>query len=127
MLTAAILAIGDELVTGLTTDTNSGFLSQSLRSIGVDVTGCFTVPDDEQAIRKALGRAAEDASLIITTGGLGPTADDLTTACIASFAGAPLDLDPLSLAEIEERFRSRGIEMPPNNRKQAMLPRGCTR
>jgi nicotinamide-nucleotide amidase len=62
---------------------------------------------------------------VITTGGLGPTADDLTTACVARLAGDPLVLDPDSLGTIEARFRERGLEMPANNRKQAMLPRGA--
>lgn len=123
---AAILAIGDELVTGSTTDTNSGYLAQSLRSIGVDVSGFFTVADDEDAIAAALRRALEDAELIVTTGGLGPTSDDLTTASIARLAGLPLDLDTGSLAAMEDRFRSRHMEMPPNNRKQALFPRGST-
>lgn len=121
---ATILAIGDEIVVGTTTDTNSGFLAQLLRSAGIDVTGFITVADDAAAILRAFRRALEDAELVVTTGGLGPTSDDLTTACVAEFAGVPLDLDEPSLAEIEERFRSRGIEMSPNNRKQALFPRG---
>ncbi|MEX2584591.1 MAG: competence/damage-inducible protein A [Gemmatimonadota bacterium] len=121
-----ILAIGDEIVGGLTVDTNSGFLSQLLRSAGVDVVGVLSVPDDEEAILQALDRAADDADLVLSTGGLGPTADDLTTACVARFASVPLELHEPSLLAMEQRFRDRGLEMPPNNRKQALLPRTAT-
>lgn len=122
---ATILAIGDEIVVGTTTDTNSGFLAQLLRSTGVEVTGFITVADDIPAILTAFRRALEDADLVVTTGGLGPTSDDLTTACVADYAGVPLELDEPSLADIEERFRGRGLEMPANNRKQALFPRGA--
>ncbi len=123
---ASILAIGDELVGGLTVDTNSGWLAQLLQSVGIEVTGVQTVPDDEDAIILALFRALEGADLCITTGGLGPTIDDLTSACVARFAGRELALHAPSLDRIEQRFRDRGLEMPPNNRKQALLPSGAT-
>jgi nicotinamide-nucleotide amidase len=122
---ASILAIGDEIVAGLTTDTNSSFLAQLVRSAGVEVVSFFGVADDEDEILRAFERALADADLVITTGGLGPTADDLTTACVARLAGVPLELHEPSLLAIEDRFRRLGIEMPPNNRKQAMLPAGC--
>jgi len=123
---AAILAIGDEIVSGLTVDTNSAFLAQLLRSAGIEIAGILSVPDDEAAIVQALSRAADDAEYIVTTGGLGPTSDDLTTTCVARFAGVPLELHEPSLIAIEQRFRDRGMEMPANNRKQALLPRGST-
>jgi len=122
---ASILAVGDEIVGGLTTDTNSGYLAQLLRAAGVDVEGFFTVADDERQIERALRRAVEDADLVVTTGGLGPTADDLTTACVARFVGVPLEVHGESLRSMEERFRARGLEMPANNRKQAMIPAGA--
>src|SRR5215207_7575008 len=118
----AFLAIGDEIVGGLTTDTNSGFLAAELRAVGVEPVAGFAVADDEDAIARALERALEEADLVVCTGGLGPTADDLTTACVARLAGRELVLDEASLRHIEERFRSRGIEMSPNNRKQALFP-----
>jgi nicotinamide-nucleotide amidase len=121
---ASILAIGDEIVGGLTTDTNSGYLAQLLRAAGVDIAGIYAVADDEEAIERTLRRAIEDADLVISTGGLGPTTDDLTSACVARFAGVTLELHEPSLRAIEERFRSMGIDMPPNNRKQALLPAG---
>lgn len=122
---AAILAIGDEIVAGITTDTNSPFAAQVLRGAGIDCIGFFAVPDDESAIRQALDRAFADADFILTTGGLGPTVDDLTTASIAAHAGLPLRLHRPSLEAIEARFQVMGMEMPENNRKQALLPEGA--
>ncbi len=124
MLTAAIIAIGDEIVAGTTLDSNSAFLAQSLRERGVEVVAFFAAPDDEAAIARAVERALEEAELVVTTGGLGPTADDLTTAVVAGLTERPLELHGPSLRAIEERFRSRGIEMSPNNRKQALFPAG---
>jgi nicotinamide-nucleotide amidase len=125
-LNAAILAIGDEIVAGLTVDTNSGFLADRLRAVGVDPVGGFAAPDDEAAIVRAFERALEDADVAISTGGLGPTADDLTTASVARLAGRALRLDEASLRAIEERFHSVGREMTSNNRKQALFPEGST-
>jgi nicotinamide-nucleotide amidase len=123
---AALIAIGDEIVAGLTTDTNSGFLAGELRAVGVEPVGGFAVTDDEDAIVRTLERALEEAELVVCTGGLGPTADDLTTACVARLAGRPLAMDAVSLAHIEGIFAARGIEMPANNRKQALIPEGAT-
>jgi nicotinamide-nucleotide amidase len=123
-MNACILAIGDEIVGGLTTDTNSGFVAQLLRGAGVEVVGLLAAADDDEAILRAFRRGLEDADLVVSTGGLGPTADDLTTACVAGLAGVPLDLHEPSLRAIEERFRTLGLEMPANNRKQALFPRG---
>lgn len=122
----AFLAIGDEIVGGLTTDTNSGFIAGELKDVGVEAVAGFSVADTEDDIARALERAMEDAELVVCTGGLGPTADDLTTAVVARVAGRELRLDEASLAAIEERFRSRGVEMSPNNRKQALFPEGAT-
>ncbi|MDP9348394.1 MAG: competence/damage-inducible protein A, partial [Gemmatimonadota bacterium] len=123
---ASLLAIGDEIVAGLTTDTNSGFLAEELRAIGVEPVGVLAAPDDEPAILRALERGLEDAEVVICTGGLGPTSDDLTTAVVARLVGRELKLDEGSLATIEERFRTRGMEMSPSNRKQALFPEGST-
>jgi nicotinamide-nucleotide amidase len=123
---AAFLAIGDEIVGGLTTDTNSGFIAGVLRDVGVEPVAGFSVPDDEDAIARTLERAMEEAELVVCTGGLGPTADDLTTAVVARVAGHELRLDEPSLEAIRERFRSRGLEMTENNRKQALFPANAT-
>lgn len=125
-MNAALLAIGDEIVAGLTTDTNSGWLAERLRAIGVAPVAVFAVPDDPEAVVRAFRRALDDADVVISTGGLGPTADDLTMGCGAEVSGRALRLDAASLAAIEERFHSLGRKMTPNNRKQALLPEGAT-
>ena len=125
-LKAALLSIGDEIVGGLTVDTNAAFLAEQLRSVGVEPVGTFAAPDDESAILRAFERALGDADLAISTGGLGPTADDLTIGCVARLADRPLRLHAASLDAIRERFRSLGREMTSNNRKQAMVPEGAT-
>jgi nicotinamide-nucleotide amidase len=122
---AAFLAIGDEIVGGLTTDTNSGFIAGELRAVGVEPIAGFSVRDEEDEIIRAFTQALQEAELVVSTGGLGPTADDLTTACVARLAGREMVLHEPSLAFMEERFRIRGMEMPPNNRKQAMFPEGA--
>ena len=122
---AAFLSIGDEIVGGLTTDTNSGFIAGELRAVGVEPVAGFTVRDEEDDIVRAFRQALDEAELVVSTGGLGPTADDLTTACVARLAGRELVLDEPSLALIVERFRQRGMEMPANNRKQALFPAGA--
>ena len=121
---AAIVAIGDEIVGGITVDTNTPEIADAVRGAGFDPIGGFSAADDEDAIVRAFERALEDAEVVIATGGLGPTADDLTTACVARLGGRELVLDEVSLATIEERFRARGIELTPNNRKQAYFPSG---
>jgi nicotinamide-nucleotide amidase len=119
------VAIGDEIVNGLTVDTNSGFVAGELRALGVEPVGGLSVPDDEEAIVDALERALEEAELVVCTGGLGPTADDLTTACVARVAARALVLHEPSLEAVRERFRARGMEMSENNRRQALFPEGA--
>jgi nicotinamide-nucleotide amidase len=121
----AFLAIGDEIVGGLTTDTNSGFIAGELRAVGVEPVCGFSVRDEEDDIVRAFRQALDQAELVVSTGGLGPTADDLTTACVAKLAGRELVLHEPSLQFMLERFRARGMEMPPNNRKQALFPGGA--
>jgi nicotinamide-nucleotide amidase len=121
---AAFLAIGDEIVGGLTTDTNSGFIAGELRAVGVEPIAGFSVRDEEDEIIRAFRQALREAELVVSTGGLGPTSDDLTMACVARLAGREMVLHQPSLDWIVERFRIRGMEMPPNNVKQAMFPEG---
>jgi len=126
LLTATILAIGDEIVSGITLDTNTPFLADTLLQIGVEPIGFLSVDDDPERIARALHRALEDAAVVITTGGLGPTIDDLTAAVVARVAGREMRIHEPSLQRIVERFRGRGMEMPRNNEKQALIPEGAT-
>ncbi|MFO0869453.1 MAG: CinA family nicotinamide mononucleotide deamidase-related protein [Pirellulales bacterium] len=121
---AEIISIGDELTSGQRLDTNSQWLALRLSELGV-VTGYHTtVADDQAANVRVLREAFERADLIISTGGLGPTADDLTRQALAESVGVELELDVPSLEHIQSMFARRQREMPPANRVQALFPRG---
>ena len=122
---ASILAIGNELVTGQTVDTNSPYLAEQLAARGIETCRHATVRDDRHAIAAAILQAAGEADLVLITGGLGPTADDLTRQGLADALGAELVLDEASLEEIGKFFRRRGREMTAANSAQAMVPAGA--
>lgn len=121
---AEVISIGDELTSGQRLDTNSQWLSTRLGEIGVHTMYHTTVADDLAANVGVFQAAIERAEIIVATGGLGPTADDLTRDAIAAAAGVPLQLDEASLAHIESMFARRGRRMTANNRVQAMFPVG---
>ncbi|MBU6308440.1 MAG: CinA family protein [Planctomycetes bacterium] len=121
---AEVIAIGDELTSGQRLDTNSRWMAAELGVLGVPVTFHTTVPDTLEAGVEAFRAAAARASLVVVTGGLGPTADDLTRDVLAAVAGVPLDLSTEALAAVEARFSRRGMPMPESNRRQAVFPRG---
>lgn len=122
---AEILAIGSELLDLGRGDTNGAYLARHLGGIGIAVHFRTVVgdliPDLQEAFRVALGRS----DLVVATGGLGPTVDDLTREALASVLGLPLEENGAILNQIEERFRRLGIDMPPSNRRQAQVPRGA--
>jgi nicotinamide-nucleotide amidase len=122
---AIILSVGDELISGQSLDTNSARLARCLGELGVAVTEHRTVADDRRALAQALTAAAAGADVVLVTGGLGPTADDLTRQALADAMGVELVLDRDRLAEIEAFFISRGRTMQPANRIQAMVPAGA--
>ncbi len=119
---AHVLAIGDELLSGETVDTNSSYLDGLLERIGWTVTRHLTVADDLDAIAAAFTEASKDADLILSTGGLGPTRDDLTLEGLAKALGCGLRRDEAVIESIRARFASFGREMTPNNERQAMVP-----
>jgi competence/damage-inducible protein CinA-like protein len=119
---AVILSTGDELTTGKVVDSNSAFLADRLFSVGVNVGAVLTVGDDPERLFWALGRACELGDLIIGTGGLGPTADDLTTEITAQFLGRKLVLNEPVATSLKKRFETRGIPWTNNNLKQALFP-----
>jgi nicotinamide-nucleotide amidase len=123
--TAEVLAVGTELLTPHRIDSNSLFLAGRLDEIGIELRGKAVVADDINALRDALSGALDRVDVVITTGGLGPTSDDLTRESVSAVTGAPLDEDPVVLAAIEQRFTSRRIVMPAANRRQALVPRGA--
>jgi len=122
---AIILSIGDELVLGQTVDTNSAWLSAALASRGIMTRFHETIADDQPAIAEALRWASKEADLVIATGGLGPTDDDLTRQALADAMGVALVTDEASAAAIGEYFAKRGRAMPPRNLIQAKHPAGC--
>ena len=123
-INAEIIAIGDELTSGVRLDTNSRWLSQQLESLGIHVTFHSTVGDDLPRMKQAISLASQRSNIVICTGGLGPTADDLTRQAISEVANVPIELAPDVLSRIQAMFENRGREMPANNRIQAMFPRG---
>ena len=124
MMRAEVIAIGDELTSGQRLDTNSQWLSAELGVLGVPVVFHTTAADTLEAGVEAFRAAAGRAELVVATGGLGPTADDLTRDVLAAVAGSPLELSPEALAAVESRFARRGMPMPESNRRQAVFPRG---
>ena len=121
---AEIVAIGDELTSGQRLDTNSQWISQQLEQIGIRTLFHSTVGDDLSAIVGVLNVAAQRAPIVIITGGLGPTADDLTRQAMAQAADRSLELDAAVLESIRQMFLARSREMPASNRIQAMFPAG---
>jgi nicotinamide-nucleotide amidase len=123
---ASIISIGNELLNGRTVDTNAAYIAGQLRTVGIPVVSVYSVGDEEPAIRRKLALAAEEADVLILTGGLGPTDDDLTRQAIAGFLGVDLVLREDLLAILRQFFDRRGIEMPARNAIQACVPRGAT-
>ena len=123
---AHILCVGTELLLGDIVNTNAAFLSQKLAELGIAVYHHTVVGDNPARLKKALEEALADADLVITSGGLGPTYDDLTKETVASYFGREMQEDPHSLSRIEAYFRKTGRVMTDNNRKQAMMPIGAT-
>ncbi|HXV81692.1 MAG TPA: competence/damage-inducible protein A [Candidatus Binatia bacterium] len=121
---AVILSTGDELTTGKVIDTNSSTIADRLFAVGVEVAAVLSVADDRSRLHWALGQARELGDLIVGTGGLGPTADDLTTEVVAEFLGCKLKQDKEVAGVLKRRFAARGIAWTPNNLKQALFPEG---
>ncbi len=124
--TAEILCVGTELLLGDIVNTNASFLSQRLAELGICVYRHTVAGDNPERLRAALYSALEHADLVITSGGLGPTYDDLTKETVAAAFGLPLELHAPSLERIEGYFKRMGRVMTQNNAKQAMMPRGAT-
>jgi nicotinamide-nucleotide amidase len=117
-----IICTGDEVLTGKINNTNFGYMSQKLEDVGLSVVWGTTVGDDRERLLEAFRLATTRADAVIVNGGLGPTVDDLSQEIAAQAAGVELALNEEWLAKMEGFFTRRGRTMPPNNRKQAMLP-----
>ena len=124
-MNAEIITVGTELLLGDIVNTNSQFLSRELAAYGIGMLYQSTVGDNIDRLGEVLRLAMGRSDLVLLTGGLGPTQDDLTRETVADVLGLPLVPDEESLRRIEEYFRNTGREMTENNKKQAMLPEGC--
>ncbi|NJD06573.1 MAG: competence/damage-inducible protein A, partial [Methylococcaceae bacterium] len=124
---AEILSQGEELLHGDIADTNAAWLSQCLVRLGFDVVRHTAVGDRLDDLMNLLREIAGRSSLCLSTGGLGPTCDDLTAEAFAQAFGRPLKLDTVALAQIEHRYQRLGRAMPASNRRQALLPEGTER
>jgi nicotinamide-nucleotide amidase len=117
-----VICTGDEVLTGKIVNTNFSYISQKLEDVGLSVRWETTVGDDRESLLRAFQLAGDRADAVIVNGGLGPTIDDLSQEIAAQAAGVELVLNEAWLSRMEEFFRRRSRVMPPNNRKQAMLP-----
>lgn len=121
-----IINIGDELLLGQVVNTNSAFIGQKLALKGIKVSECVTVGDNREEIANALRHGFENDNFVITTGGLGPTKDDITKEVICEHFNKRLVRDAETLEWVSELLASRGMELTETNRRQADVPEGCT-
>lgn len=125
MATAEIVAIGSELLLGQIVDTNSAWMAQRLTALGVNLYFKSVVGDNPARMKEVISRALERADIVITSGGIGPTQDDLTREIVAEVTGRKLVQDAGMLSQVEEHFRRRGRTMTPNNIRQSYMPEGA--
>lgn len=124
-MNAQIITIGDELLIGQTIDTNSAFIGSELSSIGFDITRKISIHDRRDDILQTFYEVTGKTELVLVTGGLGPTSDDITKQTICEFFDTRLVLNKSALTMIEEMMCRRGVQMNENNRLQAMVPESC--
>ena len=124
---AEILSVGTELLLGGTTNTDARDISEMLTTIGINVFHHTVVGDNPERLKQAMAIAMDRSDIIITTGGLGPTCDDLTKNVIAEALGLPMVYCPEEGERLKAYFARRHREMTPNNMPQAWLPEGCIR
>lgn len=122
---AEIIATGDEIRIGALVDTNTAFLARELEDLGIEVVRHSTVGDDLEALCALFAEAANRADVVLVTGGLGPTSDDITAAAAAKAAGVALERNPLAMRQMEAYYATRKFKLSIANLKQACLPQGC--
>jgi nicotinamide-nucleotide amidase len=122
---AAIIAVGSEMLTPTRLDTNSLYITEVLNSIGVDIVTKAVVGDDQNELEAQFAHALGRTDLVVLTGGLGPTEDDMTREAVAAYLGRPLSENADIVEKIRRRFELRGWKMPEVNRRQAMVPQGA--
>lgn len=126
MVSVEIITVGDELLIGQVVDTNSAWIGQQLGRIGAQIDRIVSVHDQADEIRGAVDSALGRADVVIMTGGLGPTKDDITKKTLADYLGSPLERDPEIYEHVRRMTAERGIDFNELNQAQALVPRGCT-
>lgn len=126
IVTAAVLVIGDEILSGRTKDKNIGYIADYLTAIGIDLKEVRVVSDDASAIIEALNSLRAKYAYVFTTGGIGPTHDDITADCVAKALGVALELHPEAVAILKERLAKTGGELNEARLRMARIPRGAT-
>jgi molybdenum cofactor synthesis domain-containing protein len=124
-VTAALLVIGDEILSGRTKDKNIGYIAEYLTALGIDLREVRVVGDEEAAIVDALNALRHRYTYVFTTGGIGPTHDDITADCVAKAFGVSIDVDPRALAIMQERLASTRIEMNDARLRMTRIPKGA--
>jgi molybdenum cofactor synthesis domain-containing protein len=124
IITAAALVIGDEILSGRTKDQNIGAIADHLAAIGIDLKEVRIVGDDETAIVEAVNALRTRYDYLFTTGGIGPTHDDITADCIGRALGLPVDVDPRAVTAMREAFAKRGVALTPARLRMARMPAG---
>ncbi len=123
---AEIITIGDEILIGQIVDTNSAWIAEQFNLHGIEIYQITSVHDDGEHIKKAIGKAEEEVDLVLLTGGLGPTKDDITKKVLCEYFETKLVLHEPTLEHIKERFIKRNIDLNKLNRNQALIPESCT-
>src|SRR5215831_10497872 len=125
IVTAAVLVIGDEILSGRTKDKNIGYIADYLTAIGIDLKEVRIVADDEAAIVEALNALRGRNTYVFTTGGIGPTHDDITAECVAKAFGVPIDYDPRAVKILKERLAQTGGEINEARMRMTRIPQGA--
>jgi molybdenum cofactor synthesis domain-containing protein len=125
VVTAALLVIGDEILSGRTKDKNVGYIAEYLTALGIDLVEVRIVGDEESAIVEALNALRRSHTYVFTTGGIGPTHDDITADSVAKAFGVPIDVDPRALAILQERIKATGAEMNEARMRMTRIPNGA--
>src|SRR5258705_12941849 len=125
IVTAGLLVIGDEILSGRTKDKNIGYIAEYLTGIGIDLREVRVVADDEAAIVEALNALRIRYTYVFTTGGIGPTHDDITADSVAKAFGVPIDYDPRAVALLKERYAVLGTELNAARMRMTRMPKGA--
>lgn len=125
IVTAAMIVIGDEILSGRTLDRNIGHLAGVLTAVGIDLKEVRIVPDEEEAIAAAVNALRARFTYVFTTGGIGPTHDDITADAVATAFGLPCDYDPKAYALLAAHYAGRGMEFTEARKRMARMPRGA--